>query len=39
LVAVGMAVVGIKGEQTWPRSPLHQLGLKPVEFFGSNPPF
>jgi DNA-binding NtrC family response regulator len=25
--------------QTWPRSPLHQLGLKPVEFFGSNPPF
>ena len=26
-------------DQTWPRSPLHQLGLKPVEFFGSNPLF
>ncbi len=21
-------------QQTWPRSPLHQLGLKPVGFFG-----
>jgi hypothetical protein len=34
------AVRFLRGEaQTWPRSPLHQLGLKPVEFFGSNPPF
>jgi hypothetical protein len=30
---------GSQPPQTWPRSPLHQLGLKPVEFFGSNPPF
>jgi hypothetical protein len=37
-INTGPVIVGTVG-QTWPRSPLHQLGLKPVEFFGSNPLF